>query len=791
MQVSRRNFLKWSGISGTLAATTSFSKTVLPEKQEEFVGFCPVNCGSKCLLKAHTKDGIISHITTDNTGNDSYEQRQVRACLRGRSTRYRIYNPNRVLYPLKRVGKRGEGKFKRVSWDEALTDIANKMNEIKLKYGNEAFYNPYGTGTIGSIMAGWLDGSFHRLLGVYGGYLGYHNDYSTGQIANGLEHFYGWAWGGDIENVKHAKLAVMFGSNPVETRMGGASTGYSFQEMARRGNTKVICIDPRYSDTMVGVADEWIPIAPGTDAALIAALAYVMVKEDLYNKEFMDKYCVGFTRDTLPEGAPSNGSYMDYIMGTGDDKTPKTPEWASKITQISSDRIVKLAREIASAEPCYIDQGWGPQRHQNGEQQSRAIATLACLTGNVGILGGGTGARSGSSKSYSLGSLSVNNPVKTTIPCFMWYEGIRLGSKMSALEHGVRGASHLKVPIKVMINTAGNCLTNQHACVSEISKILEDESLYELIVDINITRTHSNSFADYILPSAMVFEQEDLLQASMGKCSTMPYLAIGEKAIEPQGEAKSAFDICTLLAEKLGGKELKDKFTDGKTWEDWMRWSWNVAKDKNPFLPSYDEIKRRKIWKSPELVEPLVVFKDFREDPNANPLNTPSGKIEIFSSTLYDMSKTWKLMPGQKINPLPVFEDVIMGARDPLRKKYPLQFFGYHYKGRTHSSFWDAGVIREINPQEILINTLDAKQRGIKTGDTVIVRNDIGKIKGVARVTSRIIPGTAATYQGGWAKFDENGVDVGCCVNTLTTNQPTAIAKANGVHSILVEIEKA
>ncbi|MCI6989176.1 MAG: molybdopterin-dependent oxidoreductase [Campylobacter sp.] len=794
MQENRRDFLKWSAVASAFITSSVAANEINPLKSSDeeqiFIGACPVNCGSKCMLKAHVKNGVITHITSDDEGDDRYESRQIRACVRGRSTRYRYYNPNRLLYPLKRVGKRGEGKFKRISWDEALDEIASKMIEIKEKYGNEAFHILYHTGTIGSTMAGWLDGSYHRLLSLFGGYLNYHNSYSTAQIANGLTYFYGKNDGSDIENIAHAKLAVLFGSNHVETRMGGASIGYSMQEMIRKNHTKVIHIDPRYPDSMIGNCDEWIPIAPGTDAALVAGIAYTMIKENLYDKEFLDKFCIGFSAETLPKYAPTNASYMDYILGNGEDKTPKTPKWAESITKIPAERIIKLAREIASAKPCFIEQGWGVQRHQNGEQSSRAIATLACMSGNVGILGGNSGSRAGSSWNFDTTPMPCKNPVKTSIPCFLWYEAIRSGEKMNALEHGVRNADHLKAPLKVLFNLGGNCLTNQHADIKSTAEILEDENLCELIVDVNITKTHSNSYADIILPSALAFEYSDIVRVTMGDCSTRPYAIFAQKAIEPLGKTKTPYEICSLLAKKLGGDEFKTKFTENKSWDEWLEYLWNDTVSKYNFLPSFSEIKKSGFWKIDKPLEPKVAFKEFISDPESNPLNTPTGKIEIFSTKLYEMSKTWKLLPGQQINPLPVFEDALMGPRDPLREKYPLQFYGYHYKGRTHSSFWDSPAIREINPQEILINTIDAKARDIKTGDKVLVQNHIGKISGIAKVTTRVIPGTALTYQGGWAKFDKNGVDTGACINTLTSNQPTAIAKGNGVHSVLVEISK-
>ncbi|WP_254414459.1 molybdopterin dinucleotide binding domain-containing protein [Campylobacter jejuni] len=205
-------------------------------------------------------------------------------------------------------------------------------------------------------------------------------------------------------------------------------------------------------------------------------------------------------------------------------------------------------------------------------------------------------------------------------------------------------------------------------------------------------------------------------------------------------------------------------------------------------MPSFEEMCEKGLVKF-EPVKPVVALQSFIKDPINNPLKTPSGKIEIYSTKLAQMQKTWKLKEGQQIVPIPVFESQREGILDPLKQKYPLQFFGYHYKGRTHSSFWEIPQIREANPQEIWINTIDAEQRSIKTGDVVQVRNDLGIIQGIAKVTPKIIPGCTVTPQGAWAKY-ENGIDVGTCVNSLASIVPTAISKGNGQHSILVEIAK-
>lgn len=796
--INRRQFLQWSGALGggiaagallplpSLAQKESFSKG---ENEEMKWAGCAINCGSKCPLRVFVKEGKITRIETDNTQEDEFGAHQVRACVRGRSSRFKVYNPNRLLYPLKRVGKRGEGKFVRISWEEAIETIAQKLLQVKEKYGNEAIYVNYATGTTGGIMSRCTKGPWARLLAQFGGHLNYYNSYSTAQITDGLKHFYGTSAGSDIANIAHSKLVVMFGNNPVETRMSGGGTGYSYKEALQKSGAKIIHFDPRYSDSMVGACDEWIPIAPGTDAALIAAMAYVMINEDLHDKAFLDRYCVGFSRETLPDSAPENSSYEDYVMGRGEDQTPKTPEWAERITKIPAQTIRRLAKEIATTKPCFIAQGWGAQRQFNGEQSSRAIATLAAMTGNIGMLGGNNGARETSTLSIDPAWLPSKNPIKDSISCFLWTDAILHGEEMTDIKDGVRGTQKLKSSIKFLWNTGGNCLINQHSDSNRTAKILEDETLCEMIVDINIVRTPSNRYADIILPDATHLEQEDFIRASAGYSSDRPYVIYCQKAIEPLGECKGVYEMCTLLAERLGGESFKAEFTEGRTQVEWLEHLWNQTRAKKPELPSFEEMRQRGLYKAPRAKKPKVMFEGFVQNPEANPLKTPSGKIEIYSEELAQKAATWILPEGAKITPLPEFINTKEGPLDPAREQFPLQFFGYHYKGTTHSSFWESAPIREINPHEAWINPMDAKARGIKTGDRVLVFNRFGKIIVTAKVTPKIMPGVSVCHQGGWYK-PKNGIDEGGCINTLTTLEPSPIAKGNPQHSILVQIRK-
>lgn len=273
--------------------------------------------------------------------------------------RRRVYNPDRLKYPMKRVGARGEGKFERISWEEAYDIIATNMQRLIKEYGNESIYLNYGTGTLGGTMTRSRPpgNTVARLMNCCGGYLNHYGDYSSAQIAEGLNYTYGgWADGNSPSDIENSKLVVLFGNNHGETRMSGGGVTYYLEQARQKSNARMIIIDPRYTDTGAGREDEWIPIRPGTDAALVNGLAYVMITENTVDQAFLDKYCVGYDEKTLPASAPKNGHYKAYILGEGPDGVAKTPEWASQITGVPADKIIKLAREIGSTKPAFISQ---------------------------------------------------------------------------------------------------------------------------------------------------------------------------------------------------------------------------------------------------------------------------------------------------------------------------------------------------------------------------------------------------------------------------------------------------
>jgi len=738
---------------------------------------CPAhNCGGRCLLIAHIKDGVITRLETDDRP-DSIADPQLRACVRGRAYLRRQYHPDRLKDPMKRVGKRGEGKFERISWDEALDTVAMEMQRIKATYGNGALYIPYGTGgsshTMGTDVA-------HRLMNLFGGCLDYYSSYSWGVIEQVTEIIYGTNLSGNQrQDWLNSKYIIMWSWNPAEMRDG---TNSDFLiKCARKNGAKVVCIDPRMSMSAVSLADEWIPIRPGTDVAMMSAMAYVMIVEKLYDADFVRTHCVGFDETQMPPGLEQEESYKDYILGIRDG-IPKTPAWAQTITGIPRETIVRIAREYALSKPGVLYQGYGMQRRAYGEQAVLAGCVLAAITGNIGISGGwASGMAYQSNDGGPLWSLFPieENPVKAAIPSFLWTEAVIRGEEMGPHD-GVKGVEKLDTNIKMIYAVACNALVNQHGNINRTVNILRDESLVELIVVQDQFMTSTGRFADIILPACTQFETWGLEDGWKygDELILMPQL------VEPLGETKSDYRICADLAEKLG---IGDEFTQGRDERAWIEWSIEAYREARfPDVPTLNDFEASNIGVySVPVKKPAVAFEDFRSDPEAHPLQTPSGKIEIFSETFFDMDKP---------DVIPAVPKYIQEWESPFGSEvvhYPLQALGHHSMGRVHSTHDNNDWLREAFPQRVFINSVDADERDISDGDRVKVFNQRGTIIIPCRVTGRIMPGVVNIPQGAWWSPDEHGIDQRGSTNMLTSERWTPWAFGNALHTIMVQVEKA
>ncbi len=752
------------------------------EQERVFWQACSVNCGSHCALRLHVREGELRWVESD-TLPERKGAPQMRACLRGRSLRYWLNAPTRLNYPLRRKGPRGSGQFERICWDEALDVVSSQLRRIIDTYGNAALLCTYATGLYP------INGSpFERLLNCLGGYLEIYGDYSCEQLKAGFTHLFGddgyWT-GSTLGEAKNAELVLLFGDNPSDTRMGGASAGWEFEQAREAGSFKLISIDPRHTETIAKGGEEWIPIRPGTDAALVAGIAFVLISEDLIDQHFLDTYCIGYDEATLPNSAPANASYKSYILGKGEDGIAKTPDWASRITGIPRSRIISLAYEIAEARPLFVAQGWGAQRHDNGEASARAIAMLPILTGNIGLPGTNSGARERFVPFVVPDDPIGTNPLPLKIPAFCWLDAVERGGDLTAQNSGVKGAEALPTPVKLIVNHAGNCLINQHSDINRTHDILIDESKCEFILDIDVHMTPTGCYADIVLPDIARAEQENLI--SSGNADIIRGVIYGEAWRRDHFERRSAWDVAAELARRMGVSEAFER--DGASACEIIESRLARGRNIDAAIPSLQELKHSRIWRGPYQGE-HIAYRSFREDPIKNPLPTPSGKIEIYSERLAELAHFLKYAPDQRIPPIPCYVPEREGAHSPLRKDYPFQLIGYHCRQHTHSSFANLTELNAIAPHEMQINPLDAEQLGVLSGEGVIVESERGKLSITVRVTPRIMPGVVAIPQGAWHDADMDGdrLDRGACINTLTSSRPTALARGNAQNSILVRI---
>jgi anaerobic dimethyl sulfoxide reductase subunit A len=439
------------------------------------------------------------------------------------------------------------------------------------------------------------------------------------------------------------------------------------------------------------------------------------------------------------------------------------------------------------------------QRRAYGEQVVRAGCVLAAITGNVGVPGGwasGLGLQAPDGGGLWTVFPAGENPVKASIPVFLWTEACRRGKSMTQAD-GIRGAERLDNDIKLIYAVATNCLINQHADVNRTVEILRDESKVEFIAVQDQFLTPSARFADIILPACTQFE-------TWGVEDGWKYgdeVILQPKLVEPLGESKSDYRICAELAERLG---IEEAFTEGRDEKDWVDYCLNEFRRlRFPELPTLEEFIKKDIgaWTKPATM-PAIAFEDFRRDPEKYPLKTPSGKIEIFSKQLFDLGRPDEIPPIPKYiqeweSPFTTESaesteknrKTSVGSVSSVVKHYPLQAVGHHTLHRVHSTHDNNDWLEEAFPQRVFINPIDAEPRGIKNGDEVKVFNDRGALVLPCRITPRILPGVVDIPQGAWYEPDENGVDRGGCVNVLTSHHWTPFAYGTAQHTIMVEVE--
>ncbi|MBI5116053.1 molybdopterin-dependent oxidoreductase [Candidatus Poribacteria bacterium] len=683
---------------------------------------CGHNCGGACLLIAHVEDGVIKRITTDESLPDSIEGPQLRACLKGRSYRQRIYHPDRLKFPVKRIGERGAGQFERVGWDEALDAIAQKMLDIKEKHGPTAIMNISHSAT--NCHAYYNAACLNRLLNMFGGQTTLESYVSNDGAVFAAFHTYGTVFtANEREDLLNSKMIIMWGWNPADSIW---STNSSYHvALARERGTRVVAVDPRLTNSAAVLASRWIPIRPATDAAMLIAMAYVLISENLYDHAFLDKYSLGFDK------------FRDYVTGA-EDGVPKTPRWAEEITGVPAGRIAELAVEYATTKPAALVAGYGPCRVEHGEQFSRAAATLAAMTGNVGVAGGDAGIQ------------IFGYPIMTKV---MQFPGgycpdnvsVHFNNWADAIIKGRAGG--YPSDIKMVYSVAGNT-ANQLGNVRKADRALKT---LDFMVVHEQFMTATARYADYILPVTTQFERNDVFTPWL----LGHYIVSSNQAIKPYGECRNDIDICAQLANHLGIEKYNE--TSEQEWLEYLTG--------NAGISDRDKFKERGFLKY-ELERSHVAFRDQIEDIENNPFATPSGKIEIFSQSIADLQKPDVPPIPKYIPPKPATE----------ASEFDLCLVTGHGKKSSNSMFYNLPWLRDVEAQAVWINSGDAEKRGISNGDMVKVTSAVGATTLPALVTERIVPGTVNIDQGIEFEMDSDGVDVKGCSNAVCPDGHTSTA---------------
>ncbi len=822
VNLTRRSFLK----VGTAGAVTGMGSGLINlaavNKAEAFpyepylkdddletvVTSCAHNCGSRHMLVAHKQGDVIVRLSTDDGryqrdgefGKDTAEEPQLRACLRGRSYRQRLYSAERLLYPMIRVGERGEGRFRRASWDEALNKVAREMIRIKNEYGPTAILDQSYAGASYGVLhkSDQIEGLLGRFLGMFGCRT---NSWSVPSY-QGTTTSSRWTFGtiddgNEDDAFAHSKLIIMWGWNPAYTFHGGNT--FYYMRMAKQAGCKFVVVDPQYTDSAAAYDAWWIPIRPNTDTAMMAGMAHYIFDKNLHDQEFIDRFTQGMDAGTMPEWATNtpNGkeNFRDYIFGTYDG-IPKTPEWAAKICGVSAEDIKRLAEMYATTKPAALKASWSPGRAAYGEQYNRMAAALQAMTGNIGILGGcaeGVG-KAWSAKAVAYPYDQYANTWFSSIKSDRWAHIVLNYPNVDRVEAGLWPRNDELdgvVPNIKAIFWQGSNWFNQ---LTNINREIEAIKKLELVVCMDSTITTSGLYADVLFPIATHFERHDVaLPWYKGH-----YYIHRPKVIEPLGESKSDFQVFTELAYRIGGEVFgkgynprADRsyfFNPDAVDEAYLRawWDEQVMPGHNIDM-SWEEFKQRGVYKL-KFDQPLVAFREQIEQ--GKPFQTPSGKIEILSSELAQISDWTRTRYGSHIPSIPKWIEHPESLNNPeMTKKFPFHLITPHPRWRTHSIFNNCSWLRETYDQEITLNASDAKRLGVKTGDQVIVWNDRGKLVVPVYATERCMPGVAIIYEGAWMDLDENGIDRSGNPDMLTLDEPSP-AGSFLYNTILVAVEK-
>ena len=703
LTLSRRKFLKVSAATAGAAALTSLTgcayeesttyeipKNTKPEYftsgGEWYKNTCPRNCHDTCSIKTQVIDGKVIRIKGDDT--NPYTGGNV--CVKMNHYVNYLYNQDRLLYPMKRVGKKGEGKFERISWDEAYEAIVKNTKKVVKKYGPNAIQNYFYSGNLGYVQNYSMSTRYFNKLGASGA----NGNICLATGAKALPYTYGTNLGLDPEQYANTKMYISWGTNEAATSVHSVK----FIKQCQENGGKVVVVNPTPTPVS-GFADLYIRPNPGTDTVLALAIANVLITEELYDKSYVESYTHGF-EELKVEAA----------------KYPV--DKASEITGVPKEQILEFARLYGRTKPSILRIGYGVQRHVNGGAMVRAITFLPALVGMVGA---------GENAGYNF----FND-------CYWAVDWAKLGASHLNTNENARAINYTELgkalngelettketPIKQLFVYDGNPMASVPN-TELIRKGLENEDLFTIVAD--LFHTETVDYADIVLPATSFFEHEDMNQDYLAW-----YIRYNEPAIKPLGECKSNFDIFKELAEKMGFDDEEFKMSSAEIIEETLANASEIYGGIN-----YEELKK-KHWHK---LTPAVPFADKK-------FPTPSGKIEFYSEKIKEEAG---FHPVVEYIPAEESRDGKKELKDKYPLVFMTVHTKNLINGQLSQLPHIQAVMGEPT---LFINPEDAKSRGINDGDKVKVKNDRGDCTLVAKVTSeKVLPGVVLSYACPWGKL--------------------------------------
>lgn len=742
---------------------------------------CDPNCHAspRCGITAHVENGLIVKIEPGTFPLPEYDRR---ACAMGMARLEQQYHKDRLLYPLRRTGARGQGQWQRIAWDEAFDWLAGRLHAIAEQYGSRSLAFFAGSGAAGVL----TKGSAHRFAAAIGGTAHRAGGVDYG-VPKGLEYMFGVPastyfrpGGHEMADALNSRLILLWGGNGADTRL----VDFHFVTAAQQRGAKLVCIDPNRSAT-ARRADQWISPRPGTDTALALGLLDEILRHGWQDDAFLRRHTNApflVRRDNgsfLRAADLLGGGSADYVIWDGSGAAAAAPDGgaaaalggsyrvrladgstaecvpafellrelarqypaarAADITGVPAQTICDLACQFAARKPAAIRLGYGVDRWYYCDYTARAAANLIVATGNIGIVGGGISVHDGT---YAT-ALNLQ-PFRS--PGGREAATLDIMSLVKAIEHGE------PYPVRALWLSASNMFNQTSANRARVLSAIVPK--LDLLTVVDHFMTDTAALADIVLPACTIFEKKDLV-AGM-------FLQLQRAVVEPAGESKSDWDIFTGLARRM---DLGEYFAGEP--DTYLR---PMIDTDHPLLKgiTLDRLEREDAVLLNRPRAPYVAFTDFK-------FKTPSRRIELYKEELVEHGAE-----------LPYYrEPVEASPSNPLYERYPLILLYSHSRHRIHSTFANLPKFKQLEPEPLVeIHPADAAPREISNGQRVRVYNERGSVCLKARLSSELKTGVVVIAEGSWVQDFSEGDPY-----SLTHERVSPTSENYAFFDTLVEIE--